>query len=202
MTTSEGAPRAAAPPGEEEDAGAEDALWAAARDDDRQAFTELYHRHADAVWRHAHRLTGSPTVAEDVLAATFLTTWRRRGEVQIVGNSLRPWLLAVAGNEARTERRRMQRRHRLFRRVGPDPHAVDHSDAVVASLDDRRRVHRVLAAIDALPAKQREAVALCLVAEVPYVEAAQVLGVSEPTLRSRVHRARTTLRSVLPEEVR
>jgi DNA-directed RNA polymerase specialized sigma24 family protein len=80
MTTSEGAPRAAAPPGEE-DAGGEDALWAAARNADRQAFTELYHRHADAVWRHAHRLTSSPTVAEDVLAATFLTTWRRRGEV-------------------------------------------------------------------------------------------------------------------------
>jgi RNA polymerase sigma factor (sigma-70 family) len=201
MTTSEGAPRAAAPPGEE-DAGGEDALWAAAQADDRHAFTELYHRHADAVWRHAHRLTSSPTAAEDVLAATFLTTWRRRGEVQIVGNSLRPWLLAVAGNEARTERRRTQRRHRLFRRVGPEPHAVDHSDAVVASLDDRRRVHHVLAAIDALPAKQREAVALCLVAEVPYAEAARVLGVSEPTLRSRVHRARTTLRSVLPEEVR
>jgi RNA polymerase sigma factor (sigma-70 family) len=201
MTTSEGAPRAAAPPGED-DAGGEDALWAAARADDRQAFTELYHRHADAVWRHAHRLTSSPTVAEDVLAATFLTTWRRRGEVQIVGNSLRPWLLAVAGNEARTERRRMHRRYRLFRRVGPEPPAVDHSDAVVASLDDRRRVNRVLAAIDALPTKQREAVALCLVAEVPYVEAARVLGVSEPTLRSRVHRARTTLRSVLPEEVR
>lgn len=201
MTTSEGAPRAAAPPAEE-DAGGEDALWAAALDADRQAFTELYHRHADAVWRHAYRLTSSPTVAEDVLAATFLTTWRRRGEVQIVGNSLRPWLLAVAGNEARTERRRMHRRYRLFRRVGPEPHAVDHSDAVVASLDDRRRVHRVLAAIDALPTKQREAVALCLVAEVPYVEAARVLGVSEPTLRSRVHRARTTLRNALLEEVR
>jgi hypothetical protein len=86
MTTSEGAPRAAAPPGEE-DAGGEEALWAAAQADDRQAFTELYHRHADAVWRHAHRLTSSPTAAEDVLAATFLTTWRRRGEADPVRGS-------------------------------------------------------------------------------------------------------------------
>jgi RNA polymerase sigma factor (sigma-70 family) len=196
MTTSEGAPRATAPPA------GDVVLWAAARDGDREAFTELYHRHADPVWRHAHRLTGSPTAAEDVLAATFLTTWRRRAEVQLAGDSLRAWLLAVASNEARTEWRRTHRRHRLFRRVGPAPHIVDHSDAVVASLDDRRRVHQVLAAVAELPAAQREAVALCLVADIPYAEAAQVLGVPEATLRSRVHRARATLRSVLPEEVR
>jgi RNA polymerase sigma-70 factor (ECF subfamily) len=196
MTTSEGASRAIAPPGDDV------ALWAAARAGDQEAFAELYHRHADPVWRHAHRLTGSPTAAEDVLAATFLTTWRRRAEVRLAGGSVRPWLLAVAGNEARTEWRRRHRGLRLLRRVGPAPHVDDHSDAVVASLDDRRRVREVLSAVAALPAAQREAVALCLIGEVPYAEAAQVLGVPEATLRSRVHRARTALRSVLPEEVR
>jgi RNA polymerase sigma factor (sigma-70 family) len=196
MTTSEGAPCATAPPGDDV------ALWAAARDGDPEAFTELYHRHADPVWRHAHRLTGSPTAAEDVLAATFLTAWRRRADVQLAGASLRAWLFAVAGNEARTEWRRRHRRRRLLRRVGPAPHVVDHSDAVVTSLDDRRRAHEALAAVAELPAAQREAVALCLIADVPYGEAAQVLGVPEATLRSRVHRARATLRSVLPEEVR
>jgi RNA polymerase sigma-70 factor, ECF subfamily len=196
MTTGEGAPPATAPPGE--DVG----LWAAARHGDPDAFAELYHRHADPVWRHAHRLTGSPTAAEDVLAATFLVTWRRRAEVQLAGGSLRAWLLAVAGNEARTEWRRTHRRHRLLRRVGPAPHVDDHSDGVVESLDDRRRVREVLAAVAALPAAQRAAVALCLVGDVPYAEAAQVLGVPEATLRSRVHRARATLRTVVPEEVR
>src|SRR3990170_3671035 len=100
MTTSEGAARTTAPPG------GDSALWAAAQDGDRDAFTELYHRHADAVWRYAYRWTGSPTAAEDGLAATFLTTWRRRAEVQLAAGSLRAWLLAVAGNEARTEWRR------------------------------------------------------------------------------------------------
>ncbi len=196
MTTSEGAPAATAPPGEDV------ALWSAARDGDADAFAELYHRHADPVWRHAHRLTGSPTAAEDVLAATFLTTWRRRGEVQLAAGSLRAWLFAVAGNEARTEWRRTHRRHRLLRRIGPAPHVDDHSDTVVTSLDDRRRAHRVLAAVAELPTAQREAVALCLVGDVPYAEAAEVLGVPEATLRSRVHRARATLRTVVPEEVR
>src|SRR4051812_2323332 len=90
------APDVGAPPGDEE-------LWAEVRRGDREAFTALYHRHATAVWAHAHRLTLSRSAAEDVLAATFLTAWRRRAEVTVVAGSGRAWLLAVAGNEARTE---------------------------------------------------------------------------------------------------
>jgi RNA polymerase sigma factor (sigma-70 family) len=175
-------------------------LWAAAGDGDRAAFTALYHRHADAVWRHAYRLTGSRTAAEDVLAATFLTAWRRRFEVRFVADSARPWLLSVAGNEARTEWRRSVRHERLTRRVGGPPAVRDHSDAVVARLDDRRRLHRVLAALHGLSAAHREVVELCMIAEVPQPEAARALGIPEATLRTRIHRARARLRALLGEE--
>ncbi|OLT09006.1 hypothetical protein BJF78_06640 [Pseudonocardia sp. CNS-139] len=125
-------------------------LWELARTGDREAFTALYHRHADAVWSHAHRLTGSGSAAEDVLAATFLTAWRRRGSVRFVAESARPWLLAVAGNEARTEWRRTARHRRLFQRLGwlgAAPVVDDHAEAVVASLDDRRRVDAALGGV-------------------------------------------------------
>lgn len=178
------------------------ALWDRVQQGDREAFTVLYHRHAEAVWHHGYRLTASRTAAEDVLAATFLTAWRRRADVRFVADSARPWLLAVAANEARTEWRRSTRHRRLADRVGPAPDVADHSDAVVASLEDRRRVHGVLAAIADLPAGQRDAVALCLVAEVRHADAARALGISENTLRSRIHRARARLRDLLPEEAR
>lgn len=149
-----------------------------------------------------YRLTASAAVAEDVLSATFLTAWRRRADVRLVADSARPWLLAVAANEARTEWRRAGRSRRLADRVGPDPDVRDHADEVVASLDGRRRVRAVLDAIGALPATQREAVALCLIAGESQAAAARALGVPEATLRSRLHRARTALRALLPEEVR
>jgi RNA polymerase sigma factor (sigma-70 family) len=175
-------------------------LWAAAADGDPDAFTALYHRHADAVWRHAYRLTGTRTAAEDVLAATFLTAWRRRAQVRFAADSARPWLLAVAGNEARTEWRRTARHERLARRVGAAPAQGDHSDAVVARLDDRRRLHRVRDALDDLSEKHREVVELCMIAEVPQPDAARALGIPEATLRSRIHRARAKLRDLLAEE--
>jgi len=175
-------------------------LWAAAGAGDRDAFTAIYHRHADAVWRHAYRLTGTRAAAEDVLAATFLTAWRRRAQVRFAADSARPWLLAVAGNEARTEWRRSARHERLAHRVGAAPAADDHSDAVVARLDDRRRLHRVLDALAALPDRLREPVELCMIAEVPQSDAARALGIPETTLRTRIHRARARLRTLLAEE--
>ena len=196
MTTREGLAGVNAPPADDHE------LWASAQRGDRDAFTVLYHRHADAVWNHAYRLTASPTTAEDVLAATFLTAWRRRADVRFVAESARPWLLAVAGNEARTEGRSRARFRRLTHRVGPAPDVADHADSVVTSLDDRRRLYRVLAAIAELPAAQREAVALCMVAELSQADAAQALGIPEATLRSRIARARARLRTLLPEEVR
>ncbi len=177
-------------------------LWTAVRAGDRDAFAAVYHRHADAVWNHAYRLTASRTAAEDVLAATFLTAWRRRAEVRFTADSARPWLLAVAANEARTEWRRTARHRRLSDRVGPAPDVADHADGVASSLDDRRRADRVLVAIQGLPAAQREAVALRLVADVSQADAARALGISEVTLRSRIHRARARLRDLLPEEAR
>lgn len=189
-------PQAAAPA----PPGSDGSLWRAVQDGDRDAFTAIYHRHADAVWNQAYRLTASRTTAEDVLAATFLAAWRRRAEVEFDADSARPWLLAVATNEVRTHWRRAGRQERVAWRVGPPPAVADHADGVVASLDGRRRVHEVLAAIQRLPAGQREAVALCLVGELSTAEAAAALGVTEVTVRSRIHRARQRLRALLPEE--
>jgi RNA polymerase sigma factor (sigma-70 family) len=198
MSTGEGAACVDATPPDDHE------LWAAAGGGDRgvskAAFTTLYHRHAGAVWRHAYRLTGTPAAAEDVLAATFLTAWRRRAEVRFVAESARPWLLTVAGNEARTEWRRSTRHERLARRVGAAPAVRDHSEAVVTRLDDRRRLRLVLDALESLSTEHREVVELCMIAEVPQADAARALGIRESTLRSRIRRARARLRTLLAEE--
>ena len=177
MNTGEGVARVGAAPPDDHD------LWAAAQGGDRSAFTTLYQRHAAAVWRQAFRLTGSRTAAEDVLAATFLTAWRRRAEVRFTADSALPWLLAVAGNEVRGERRRSVRHQRLVRRIGVVPVVTDHSDSVVASLEGHRRLRRVLAAIASLPEAQREVVELCLIAELTQPDVARALGTPETTPR-------------------
>jgi RNA polymerase sigma-70 factor (ECF subfamily) len=169
-------------------------LYSAVGAGDAAAFGQLFERHHRAVYNHAFRLTGSWTLAEDVTQATFMTAWRRRGRATIVDGSVLPWLLVVAGNTVRTERRSIRRWLALLRRVPPERDAsADFADDVASRVDDERRVASLLALMAHLTRAEREAIALCVWGDVSYPQAAAVLGVSESAVRSRISRARTRL---------
>ncbi|AUI63477.1 RNA polymerase sigma factor [Amycolatopsis sp. BJA-103] len=175
-------------------------LWRAAAGGDHGAFTELFERHAQSVWNHAYRLTGSWASAEDLTSTTFLTAWRRKADITLVRDSALPWLYAVAGNFARTEHRSTGRRLRLVRRL-PEPRTVsDHADTVVDQLDGEDRLRQVLALVAKLPKSQRQAVELCLLGDLSLPDAAELLGVAEVTVRAHISRARAQLRAALEEK--
>jgi len=168
---------------------------------DRDGFGRLFDRHSRAVYNHAFRLTGSWAVAEDVTQATFLVAWRRRGQARLVDGSVLPWLLVVATNTVRTERRSARRWLALLRRVPLEPVAgEDLADDVAGRIDDERRMASILAAIRSLPRAEREAVALCLWSGVSYADAAAALGITEAAVRSRVSRARARLANTTEEK--
>ncbi|WP_112261765.1 RNA polymerase sigma factor [Lentzea terrae] len=180
-----------------DDAPSDADLWARG---DEQAFGELYDRYAEAVWNHAYRLTASWSTAEDLTSATFLTAWRRRTEMTLVPDSALPWLFTVAGNLARSEFRRKARFSRLLLRVPRNDVQRDHADEVASSVDHETRLREVLQAVERLPRAEREAVELVLLGELTTAEAAEVLGVAEVSVRSRISRARTRLRKELPSD--
>jgi DNA-directed RNA polymerase specialized sigma24 family protein len=61
------------------------------RDGDPSAFAELFDSYARIVYNHAFRLTADWSVAEDVMAATFMELWQLRDKIEAEGGSLRPW---------------------------------------------------------------------------------------------------------------
>ncbi|TNC22412.1 RNA polymerase sigma factor [Amycolatopsis alkalitolerans] len=175
-------------------------LWSRAAAGDQHAFTELFERHAQAVWNHAYRLTGSWSAAEDLTSNTFLIAWRKRRDVTLVHDSALPWLYTVAGNLARSEHRGASRRLRLLRRL-PEPRAVsDHADSVAEQLDGEARLRSVLDAVRNLPRAQRQVVELCLLGDLSTADAAALLEVAEVTVRSHLSRARAHLRALLEEK--
>jgi RNA polymerase sigma factor (sigma-70 family) len=175
-------------------------LWSACTGGDHGAFGALFERHSRSVYNHAFRLTGSWSAAEEVTQATFVTAWRRRKAARVVDGSALPWLLVVATNTARTERRTARRWQALLLRVPPEPETVpDPADDVPARLDDERRMTELLAFVRQLPRAEREAVALCVWSGVPYPQAPAILGVGEGAVRSRVSRARARLARTVAE---
>jgi RNA polymerase sigma-70 factor (ECF subfamily) len=174
-------------------------LWTRAAAGDRAAFGELFERHAEAVWNHAYRLTASWSQAEDLTSGTFLLAWRKCAEVHLIRDSALPWLYTVAGNLARDERRGSARFLRALHRVPNAPVEADHADDVAHRVDGDARMVRILAAVRSLPRAERQAVELCLLGELPTADAAELLGVAEVSVRSRLSRARAKLRTKLEE---
>ncbi len=174
-------------------------LWRTAAGGNPDAFAELFRRHADAVYNHCFRRTGSWESADDLTSVVFLETWRRRRRIGLEKDgSLLPWLLGVA-NAAVKHRDRTIRRHRrlLAKLANAEPHGHDPSEDVVARTDDERRMQKVLSVFNLLTPTEQDVLALVFWARLSYEDAAVALGVPVGTVRSRVARARIHLQSLL-----
>lgn len=175
-------------------------LWQLIAANDHQAFTELYERHAQAVWNYAYRLTASWAAADDLLAQAFLHVWRRRASVQLIRDSALPWLYAVTANVCRSERRRLGRFLRIAPKLVKEDSTPDHADRIVEDSATGQRLATVIAAIARLPRGQREAVEMCLLGDVSTADAAELFGISETSVRSRLSRARARLQQLSQED--
>lgn len=176
------------------------------RDGDPSAFAELFDSYARIVYNHAFRLTADWSVAEDVMAATFMELWQLRDKIEAEGGSLRPWLLGIATNTARNHcrgNRRYRAAAAAATRAGPAGVEVpDHAEQVAGQVDDRRRIAATLTALAKLRLPEREVLTLCLWEGLEYSDAAQTLGIPVGTVRSRLSRARTKLRKLADEELK
>lgn len=172
---------------------------------DPSAFAELFDSHARSVYNHAFRLTGDWSVAEDVMAATYLEAWRLRQKVDPEGDrsGRGSWASpptspattagatgATAGPPPRTPRPER-----------PTPRCPTTPPRWRAGLDDRRRIAATLRALGTLRRSEREVLVLCLWEGLAYTEVAAALGVPVGTVRSRLSRARAKLRTGAEEEL-
>ncbi|MGA4840322.1 RNA polymerase sigma factor [Streptomyces sp. G45] len=167
------------------------------RGSDPDAFGELFDAYARAVYNHAYRLTGDWPTAEDIVSLTFLEAWRLRGRVEVDGGSLRPWLLGIATNVTRNQRRAARRHAAAMARLPRDESVADFADEVARRMDDEEQLAVVRAALAKLRRAEREVLALCVWSGHSYEGAAAALGIPVGTVRSRLSRARAKLAKAL-----
>ncbi|MGO4360995.1 RNA polymerase sigma factor [Terrabacter sp. RAF57] len=197
-TTSRGEPRSAAAM-----AADDRVLWSRLAGADDAALTELYRRHCDAVYNFAFRRTASWAAAEDVVQATFTAVWRRAraGTVDALrSETARAVLLVMAGQECANAARTARRQRLLHGRIEADSGGAvspDHAGSTAERVDDELQMSEVRRALRLIPRVQREAIELVVWSHCSIAEAAGALGVSEGTVKSRLHRARQSLSTVI-----
>lgn len=143
-------------------------------------FRALFEATYGPVRRYVHHRGMTGGQADDVVAETFLVAWRRLDHVPT--DDPLPWLLAVARNVGRNERRSRRRRDALVLRL-PAP-------LPVPPPDEPPETGAVYAALAALDEADRELLLLVAWDGLTPGQAAQVLGCGAGAARVRLHRAR------------
>lgn len=170
-------------------------LVAAARAGDIEAFDQLMRLEERCVYRTALNLLNRPEDAEDAVQQTFLRVYRGLAGYDS-DRPWRSWLYAIAVNVCRD----MGRKRRLRAWVsleawreagGEDPVASEPAADAEAELERRRQI--LQQGLKRLSPREREALTLHAIEDVPVAEAAKILGVAEGTVRSLTSRARAKL---------
>ncbi|MFJ4467884.1 RNA polymerase sigma factor [Streptomyces sp. NPDC089424] len=158
---------------------------------EREAFRELVRVWHAPLWRYVRGMVGSPHLADDLAQEAWVAVVRGLPRLR-QPERFAPWLFTIA-------RRAVAEHLRQAYKAAETP--VEEAGAVAAddSLDDVLTAMQVEAGLGGLPPLEREVLILFHLQDLPLAACAEVLGVPPGTVKSRLHRARRMLRSVLAE---
>jgi RNA polymerase sigma factor (sigma-70 family) len=156
------------------------------------AFVSVVRRHEAPIHGYLARRAGRQA-ADDLLAGVWLRAFAARGGYDTGYADARPWLYGIARNVLREH----WRAGSGTESAAIDEMRVDPWDGIDDRLDSASRAEAVMSAVRALPAVELEVLLLVAWEQLTPADAAKVLGIPQGTARSRLHRARVTLRRAL-----
>jgi RNA polymerase sigma-70 factor (ECF subfamily) len=154
---------------------------------DKRAMEALFERHNVRVYRFVLRLAGNASHAEDIVSEVFLEVWRRAGAFE--GKSrVSTWLLAIARHKAYDARRR----HAATTPLDDDMAAaiIDPADNPEMAANRGNRDALIRTCLAQLSPAHREIINLVYYHERSVKEIAQIAGIPEGTVKTRMFHAR------------
>ena len=175
-----------------------------AREGDEPAFAELVERHQGRVYNHALRMMGSTQDAEEVLQDTFVQAYRNLAKFEERAR-FSTWIYRIATNEALMRLRKASRKREVFLEDTPGhPEGEAYHEELRgfarSALDDvmDTEIREALArALEDLPEEYRVVFTLRDMDGLTNAEVAEILELSVPAVKSRLHRSRLFLRDRL-----
>jgi RNA polymerase sigma-70 factor, ECF subfamily len=160
---------------------------------DKQAMQILFARHNVRVFRFLARFVGDKSAAEDLVSEVFLDVWRRAGRFQ--GRSqATTWLLAIARNKALSA---VQRRSNEELDENAAAAVEDPQDGPEVTLQNRQKAEVLLNCLRQLSVAHREVIDLVYYHEKSVDEVAEITGIPQNTVKTRVFYARKRIAELM-----
>lgn len=162
---------------------------------DQTAMNALYARHNVRLYRYLVRLTRNEAVSEELMSEVFLETWRKAASFE--GRSaVSTWLLSIAHNRAVS----------LLRKKSDEPldetmasQVADETDSPEIALQKRSKGNALRACMERLSTDHREIIDLVYYHDKSISEAAEIIGIPENTVKTRMFYARKKLAELMRE---
>ncbi len=152
-------------------------------------FAKIYKEYFAYVYRYLYGLTGNHQTAEDLTQESFV---KALCVLQFTGDSIKAWLLTVSHNLYVDYIKKNQRLDFNREDMLGQMKVQDFTDQLIQT----ETTQSAFDFIRQLPENQRQVVLLCLVNELPYQQAAEILGISVSAVTNLIYRARKTLRAL------
>lgn len=176
----------------------DETLFGRARAGDHAAFATLVRRYERELYGYLRRYLGDATLADDVFQNTFVALHRKREQYE-PGRPFRPWLYAVATNQAIDAMRRAGRHAAMSLERATADDAGDLGRLLesleareiqpLAGVEGEELRELVRRSVDELPEFLKQVVLLTYFQGLKYRDAADVLGIPVGTVKSRLHAA-------------
>jgi RNA polymerase sigma-70 factor, ECF subfamily len=160
---------------------------------DRLAMQVLYARHHVRVYRFILRLVGNTTTAEDLISEVFLDVWRQTAKFE-ARSAASTWLMAIARFKALSMLRRKPEEELDEETAEAIEDPADDPETTVQKKDKGEILRKCLSA---LSSDHREIIDLVYYHEKSVEEVAEMVGIPEATVKTRMFYARKRLSELL-----
>ncbi|SDL20494.1 RNA polymerase sigma factor [Siphonobacter aquaeclarae] len=172
-------------------------LWNALREGDQDAFSALYQRFYATLYSYGYKVADNVTLVEDAIQDLFVDLWRMRRSVS-GAESVKFYLFRSLRRKIHVLSKKEDGWHFVDTETHAAPESYSAEHPLMQEEEQSQLIERITYALEKLPPRQQEVIALRFYQGFKNEEIARIMGITEKSVRNTLHKALSHLREQAP----
>lgn len=155
-------------------------------------FTLIYNRYKSKLYNYVWKMVNNNIVTEDIIQTVFLKFFENMSSIKNKSSN-EFWIFKTARNEVYNYYRSKKLKENIFDHVDVDILAEGEKEGIEYALDQKEMKKLILNELDNFPLELKEIYLLKEYGQLSYKEIAELMGIEEDLVKSRLHKIRKKL---------